>query len=184
MKRLLTDIIIHCSATPNGKDFDASDIDAMHKIMGFKRARQAVRNFNPLLGHIGYHFVITVDGVLETGRGIEEVGAHVKQNNGNAKSIGICIIGMDKFNLAQWECLTNCIIGLVTRISGQRITTPAHCMSVLKDLGIKLSGHRDFSPDLNGDGVITRNEWLKTCPSFDVRLWTKNNMTPLKENIL
>ena len=30
-------------------------------------------------------------------------------------------------------------------------------------------GHRDASPDKNGDGVITKNEWVKTCPCFDVR---------------
>jgi len=32
-------------------------------------------------------------------------------------------------------------------------------------------GHRDLSPDLNGDGVITSEEWLKYCPCFDVREW-------------
>ena len=30
-----------------------------------------------------------------------------------------------------------------------------------------IRGHRDFSPDLNGDGKITRNEWIKACPCFD-----------------
>lgn len=29
-------------------------------------------------------------------------------------------------------------------------------------------GHRHFSPDLNKDGEITPNEWIKKCPSFDV----------------
>jgi N-acetylmuramoyl-L-alanine amidase len=33
---------------------------------------------------------------------------------------------------------------------------------------IKIVGHRDLSPDLNGDGKITSNEWVKACPSFDV----------------
>jgi N-acetylmuramoyl-L-alanine amidase len=35
-------------------------------------------------------------------------------------------------------------------------------------------GHRDLSPDKNGDGVIERSEWVKHCPSFDVREWLKN----------
>jgi hypothetical protein len=26
-----------------------------------------------------------------------------------------------------------------------------------------------LSPDLNGDGLITSDEWLKTCPCFDVQ---------------
>jgi N-acetylmuramoyl-L-alanine amidase len=31
----------------------------------------------------------------------------------------------------------------------------------------KVYGHRDLSPDLNGDGKITPNEWVKKCPAFD-----------------
>lgn len=39
-------------------------------------------------------------------------------------------------------------------------------------LGIlPIVGHRDLSPDKNGDGIITSNEWVKLCPSFDVTKW-------------
>lgn len=34
---------------------------------------------------------------------------------------------------------------------------------------IRIKGHRDFSPDRNGDGKITSSEWLKTCPNYDVQ---------------
>ena len=37
-----------------------------------------------------------------------------------------------------------------------------------------IQGHRDFSPDLNGDGKITRNEWIKACPCFDARVEYKD----------
>ena len=30
-------------------------------------------------------------------------------------------------------------------------------------------GHRDFSPDLNHDGIIEPKEWIKACPSFDAK---------------
>jgi N-acetylmuramoyl-L-alanine amidase len=30
-------------------------------------------------------------------------------------------------------------------------------------------GHRDLSPDLNNDGKITANEYMKQCPCFDVK---------------
>ena len=30
-----------------------------------------------------------------------------------------------------------------------------------------ICGHRDFSPDLNGDGIIEPWEWMKACPCFD-----------------
>ena len=34
---------------------------------------------------------------------------------------------------------------------------------------VEVLGHRDASPDANGDGIISRNEWIKQCPCFDVR---------------
>jgi hypothetical protein len=30
-------------------------------------------------------------------------------------------------------------------------------------------GHRDLSPDLNGDGIIQPGEWTKMCPCYDVK---------------
>lgn len=75
--RLINKIIIHCSATPEGKDFTASDIQAWHVKRGFNE--------------IGYHFVIGLDGTVERGRNIQRVGAHCLDQNRN--SIGICYIG-------------------------------------------------------------------------------------------
>jgi len=184
MKRLLNTIVIHCSAAPNGSKQTVHDIDAGHKARGFKRDRQATRNFNPDLPHIGYHFLITTDGVLHTGRGIEEVGAHVKQNNGNAHSIGICMVGTDKFTLAQWETLSNCMIGLASRIAGHPVQSAASCVTTFKDMGIVIKGHRDYSPDINNDGVIQRTEWIKICPGFDVKKWVSGGMVDMEGAIL
>jgi N-acetyl-anhydromuramyl-L-alanine amidase AmpD len=33
----------------------------------------------------------------------------------------------------------------------------------------EVCGHRDLSPDADGDGVVEKHEWLKDCPSFSVR---------------
>jgi hypothetical protein len=33
----------------------------------------------------------------------------------------------------------------------------------------KIQGHRDFSPDRNGNGTIEPEEWIKACPSFDAK---------------
>ena len=46
-------IAIHCSATKEGKDYHAADIDKWHRERGFKK--------------IGYHYVITLDGIIEQG---------------------------------------------------------------------------------------------------------------------
>jgi N-acetylmuramoyl-L-alanine amidase len=75
--RKINEIILHCSATAEGKNFHASDIDKWHKAKGWKG--------------IGYHFVIDIDGTIEPGRPVGEVGAHVVGHNTN--SIGICYIG-------------------------------------------------------------------------------------------
>jgi N-acetyl-anhydromuramyl-L-alanine amidase AmpD len=182
MKRKINHIIIHCTATPNGKDIRAKDIDVMHKARGFKRDSQAIRNFNPDLKSIGYHFVITTDGHIETGRGLEEVGAHVQGRN--TGSIGICMIGTDKFTAAQWETLRTVIINLSTIIQGKPHATADGALNAFKDMGITIRGHRDYSPDLNGDGQVTRNEWLKICPGFDVSKWIKSGMMPVKECLL
>lgn len=76
MKKI-TEIILHCSATPEGKDFRAADIDRWHKQKGWKC--------------IGYNYVIDLDGKVEGGRSLEIDGAHTIGHND--KSIGICYIG-------------------------------------------------------------------------------------------
>lgn len=71
------EIIIHCSATPEGKDFTVEQIRQWHKARGFR--------------DIGYHWIIYRDGSVHRGRKETEVGAHCLGHN--AKAIGICYIG-------------------------------------------------------------------------------------------
>lgn len=75
--RTITLLIIHCSATPEGKDYTVEDIDRWHRARGWKG--------------IGYHYVIYRDGSIHKGRPEEQVGAHCV--NHNKHSIGICYIG-------------------------------------------------------------------------------------------
>jgi len=75
--REIDHIIIHCSATPEGREHTAADIDRWHRAMGWDR--------------IGYHYVIRLDGTVEQGRPVSAVGAHA--SGWNASSIGICYIG-------------------------------------------------------------------------------------------
>lgn len=75
--RKIDEIIIHCSATEEGKDFTAADINRWHIQRGWKK--------------IGYHYVIRLDGTIEAGRPLDEIGAHCKGHNRN--SVGICYIG-------------------------------------------------------------------------------------------
>ena len=35
-------------------------------------------------------------------------------------------------------------------------------------------GHRDLSPDRDGDGIVEPHEWRKACPCFDARAWARS----------
>lgn len=153
--RQIAALVIHCSATPQGQQVTVQDIDRWHKANGWARQQAAVAKFNPQLKSIGYHFVIALDGTVFTGRHVDEIGAHVAGSN--AKSIGVCMVGMKRFTTAQWDALRD----LVKRLAGEYPTA-------------RICGHRDFSPDLNGDGIIQPREWLKECPTFDVAEWVLN----------
>lgn len=79
--RTINNIILHCTATKEGKDFKAKDIDRWHKERGYKK--------------IGYHYVIDLDGTVERGRQDSEIGAHCVGQNRN--SIGVVYVGgLDK----------------------------------------------------------------------------------------
>jgi len=75
--RQINEIVIHCSATVQGKYYDVFDIHRWHLDRGWSG--------------IGYHYVVNLDGVISIGRNVNYVGAHVKGHNYN--SIGICVIG-------------------------------------------------------------------------------------------
>lgn len=70
-------IIVHCSATPEGRHHSVEDIDRWHRQRGFNS--------------IGYHYVIYLDGSVHNGRPLERIGAHTSGHN--VASIGVCYIG-------------------------------------------------------------------------------------------
>ena len=76
--RDLNRIILHCSATKEGKDFSVDTIRDWH-VNG--------RGWSD----IGYHWVIRLDGSIEVGRPLEKSGAHTKGHNKD--SVGVCYIG-------------------------------------------------------------------------------------------
>lgn len=136
-------IVVHCSATPEGRDVTAADINKMHIARGFKK--------------IGYHYVVRLDGTVETGRKENEIGAHAKGYNAN--SIGVCYVGglasdgktpKDTRTPAQKSALKKLLHTLKQRYPDARIV-----------------GHRDLSPDTNHNGKVDKWEWIKACPSFD-----------------
>lgn len=159
-------IVIHCTASPNGHWTTVQDIDAWHKARGFCREPSARLQFNPQLGSIGYHHVIYTNGAIATGRAHGEIGAHVAGYN--KRSIGIALVGTDRFSAAQWSALAE----LVGALQQPKFYP-----------GARICGHRDLSPDRNGDGTVEPSEWLKTCPGFDVAAWRRGYMVPLSDHL-
>ena len=76
--RQINKIIVHCSATKEGRDFDVEDVRNWH-VKGNKWK------------DVGYHYVIKLDGTIQKGRDVSVIGSHAYRNNKN--SIGICYIG-------------------------------------------------------------------------------------------
>lgn len=76
-RRTINEIIVHCSATAEGKDYTVADITRWHLARGFN--------------NIGYHYVVYRDGSIHNGRDVNNSGAHCTGHN--AHSIGVCYIG-------------------------------------------------------------------------------------------
>lgn len=128
-------IVIHCSATKADQDCNAAVIDRWHRQRGWRK--------------IGYHYVLNRDGSIETGRDLEEVGAHVKGQN--SRSVGICMCGgldaegnpESNFTKEQWKSLESLVDELLVKFGD-----------------IKVAGHNEFSN--------------KACPCFNVSEWQSN----------
>jgi N-acetyl-anhydromuramyl-L-alanine amidase AmpD len=116
-------IVVHCSDSPQGRGDTAETIHSWHKEKGWDG--------------VGYHYVILEDGTVENGRPEYWPGSHVRGHNSH--SLGICLIGRDRFTTEQMDALR----GLLRRLHA-------------KYPEAVIVGHRDLDPS-------------KTCPNFDVR---------------
>lgn len=192
-------IVLHCSATPSGQRIDrgtpgkpgylnaAQVINSWHAVRGFKRTAEARARLNADLPSIGYHYVIDIDGQVLTGRHLDEVGAHAA--GFNAHSVGICLVGgaerSARYTRAQWEALAQLVLKLTAQLrippqSARRMykaTAPGY------NVVVGCCGHRDLSPDKNGNGHAEPFEWLKTCPGFDVEAWLSSGLRPLPVHV-
>lgn len=120
-KRDIREIIVHCTATPAGRDYTVDDIRKWHLQRGFS--------------DIGYHYVIYRDGSVHEGRPVTMAGAHCTGHN--TGSIGVCYVGglgrdnktpKDTRTLAQMASLEVLLTKLKVQYPNARIY-----------------GHRDFA---------------------------------------
>ena len=144
MKRNITSIVIHCTATREDQHLTPMDLITMHRKRGFHGC--------------GYHWYITRDGEIHPMRPESQVGAHAKGHNEN--SIGIAYEGgLDVDGRAK-----------DTRTGQQKRSLRVLIRVLMTEYPITcVVGHRDLSPDLNGNGIVEPHEWTKMCPCFDVQ---------------
>lgn len=119
--RTITLIVVHCSANRADSVLRLTDIDRVHRSLGWKGC--------------GYHYVIPTDGTIEKGRDESETGAHCRFHNRH--SIGVCYIGG----------LSADGIPEDTRTEAQRVAL----RKLLENLHRKypralIVGHRDLNP--------------------------------------
>lgn len=150
--RIRTDaIVIHCTATLAHQPFNVAAIRAMHKARGFS--------------DIGYNFLIGLKGETWEGRKpVAAAGAHVQ--NFNSTTLGFAYVGGLRVEDAK---------PTDTRNPAQIAAMTALCQRLIK-LYPKavILGHRDLSPDLDRDGVVEPQEYMKMCPCFDAGPWAKS----------
>ena len=125
-------IVIHSTQTKPNANISIRTVDEWHRKRGLLK--------------VGYHFFIRRDGLIEVGRGPNEIGAHIKEHDSD--SVSVCLAG-----------------GLNTR----GVTAPDYSKGQLESLFVlvktlkymysdaKVVGHRDLSET--------------ECPSFDVKEW-------------
>ena len=143
--RTITLIVIHCSAVRPDQTSSAKDIEKWHKDRKFKC--------------IGYHYVIRRNGEIEPGRPEWMIGAHchVKGQNHNKHSIGVCYEGGLDIRGQPAD----------TRTEAQKQTM----RRLLEDLHERypramIVGHRDLIATPRSDLQVRKSPG-KDCPCFD-----------------
>lgn len=147
--RRIAAIIIHCTATQPSANIES--IQKYWRSIGWDKD--------------GYHYIIDQEGVFTQLEAEEDISYGIGNGNGiltNANVINVAYIGGVDENGKPMD----------TRTPAQQKTMYQLIKALLKDYPrAKVLGHRDLSPDLNNDGIIEKSEWIKACPSFDVKTW-------------
>jgi N-acetylmuramoyl-L-alanine amidase len=126
-KRRIDEIIVHCTATPEGQPRTVEQIRAQHKAQGWS--------------DIGYHILVTLDGQAHLGRDMDISGAHAEGHNSH--SIGVCYVGgvENRPGVAYKDLKAK-----DTRTEAQKATLMALLMDLRKLYPkARIIGHRDVS---------------------------------------
>lgn len=135
-------VVIHCTAGHPTQSVD--DIIAYWS---------SVKKWN----NPGYHYLVDIYGK------VFQLHDESKVSNGvighNSQLINIAWIG-------GYDKKSNSYVD--NRTDVQKTALAELARTLARKYNVPVHGHRDMSPDKNGDGEISPDEWLKECPLFEV----------------
>ncbi len=141
-KRNIKYIVVHCTAGMQTESIQ--DLIKGFRLRGWKNN--------------GYHIVVDAKGVSHYITPLDDIANGVAGHNSGSIHVSY--------------------MGGVAKVKGKLVTvdnrTDAQKATLIKELTTlkklhptaMILGHRDLSPDLNKNGVIEPNEWVKQCPCF------------------
>lgn len=146
MNRDIKYIAVHCTA--GSQKTSIPDLLEIFKARGFKAP--------------GYHYVISADGKVHQLLDEEKVSNGVK--GFNSISINVAYIGGVVQEGGKLKSVDN-------RTPEQRASLRLLLMELKRRYPkATIQGHRDFSPDVNGNGIVDPWERIKDCPCFDAKV--------------
>lgn len=156
-------LVLHCTATPEGREVSSREIRAWHTNPVSKGGRGWQQ--------VGYTDLIHLDGEVERlVDNNEDANVDPWEVTNGAKGYNIVsrhiayVGGTDKQGKPK-----------DTRTEAQKRSMADYVIAFHKrHPDVKIIGHRDLSPDKNCNGIIEPKEWIKSCPSFDVSMWLKS----------
>lgn len=151
LNRDVTDVVWHCTATIEGQKVIPQQIETWHKARGFNE--------------IGYNLIFDLDGKVYMGRAWNKTPAHVAGQNRH--TLGFVYVGGLNKNRKPKDTRTP--EQKTSMLQFSEVIRDSFQLFYKKDITVGFKGHRDYSPDLNGNGIIEPFEWFKSCPCFDVK---------------
>lgn len=156
-------LVIHCTATPEGREVTGANIRRWHT----SPVSAGGRGWK----QVGYTDLFKLDGTVERlANNNEDANVDPWEITNGAKgynSVSRHIVyagGTDKNGKAK-----------DTRTDAQKKAMKEYVLDFHRRFpDVKILGHRELSPDKNGNGIIEPSEWIKACPSFEVSEWLKS----------
>ncbi len=135
-------IMVHCTATPAGREVSRADLDAWHRKARF----EPYIDPNGRHTYAGYHLLVHINGTYERLRPDAHRGQHCPGHNMNNRAVAVCYVGGTDTKGYPAD----------TRTAAQKRTL----LTLLRTLrrrypNAAIVGHRDYA--------------AKACPSFDAR---------------